>query len=428
MPRSIYNQGNNTLFNLIISFLVVGLVLMVTTILFLDRIVLFRLSSILTTVSDIAKNSDISKRLSVPGKDELSRLANSINNMLASLELSQHEIQESRKKYKTMFMNTGTATLTIEENGVISLVNAEFEKLSGYSKEELVNKKKWMDFFEGEDLKKVNDYHLRRIEGENVPRNYESSFFDKDNHVKYICLTVAMIPGSKRKLISCLDITALKISEEKIKDSLKEKEFLIREIHHRVKNNMQVIISLLSLQSGYTDDRNTKDILGGCQNRVRSMGMIHESLYGSTDLSSINFTDYIKRIISELFISYGVDTNSIKGQANLEGISLGIDTAIPCGLLINELISNSLKHAFPEGRSGKIYVDFHRDETDRFILTVRDSGIGFPDELDFRNTKTLGLNLVNTLVQQLDATIELHKNGKTEFIIKFSQLKYNKRI
>lgn len=426
-PRNIYNQSINTLYDLIISFLIVGLVLIVTTILFLDKIILYRLNIIIKTVLDIAGNSDISKRLFITGKDELSKLANSINQMLASLELSQQEIQDSRMKYKTIFMNTGTATLTIEEDGKISLVNAEFEKLSGYSKKELVNKKYWMEFFKGEDLKKVNDYHSRRIEGENVPRNYEINFIGKYNISKFICLTVAILPGTKRKLISCLDITELKNSEEKIKNSLKEKELLIREIHHRVKNNMQIIISLLSLQSGYTDDENTKNILRDCQNRVQSMGMIHESLYSSNDLTSINFSDYIKKLIKELIISYGVTNEKIKFKIDIEDVKLSIDTAIPCGLLINELISNSLKHAFPNGE-GEIYVYFHKVKDDNFKLIIGDNGIGFPPELDLKKTTSLGLSLVDSLAKQLDATIELHKNGKTEFVMNFSPLNYKERL
>lgn len=433
MPRTIYSESNNTLFLFLISFLIVGLVLMTTTLLYMDRFVLFRLSRLTDEVSSIAQNPKLSKRLAIIGKDELARLASSINDMLMSITLSQQEIQESRKKYKSIFKNTGTAIATIEDNDIISLVNAEFEKLSGYSRDELENKKSWFDFFEGQDLEISRKYRrMRKFDHDSAPRNYEVGFFDRYKNYKYIFLTVSMIPGSKKSLISCMDITAIKKSEKNLRKSLKEKELLIREIHHRVKNNMQIITSLLSLQSAYLENDEITEILRECQNRVHSMGMIHESLYQSTDLSSIKFDEYIQKLISELFISYGVDTNNIKAKLDVEAISLGIDTAIPCGMLINELVSNSLKHAFPDGQ-GEIYVVFHHENNhhenrEHYILKVGDNGVGLPDGLDIENTGTLGLNLVNTLIRQLDGTLELHKNDKTEFVIRFRELEYKRRI
>jgi PAS domain S-box-containing protein len=428
MPRSIYNQANNTLLYFIISFLIVGLVLLTTTLLYLDRIVLFRLNSITTAASSIAKNFNISKRIYITGRDELSKLADSINNMLISLEHSKDEIQKSKEKYKNIFMNTGTAIVIIEEDDMLPLVNAEFEKLSGYSKVEIENKKYWTDFFVGDDLEKVREYRRLRSSNHLVPRNYEIQFIDKKGEVKLLYLTVSIIPGSKKSLISCLNITQLKKSEEDIKKSLKEKEVLIREIHHRVKNNMQIIISLLSLQSMYLDDDRINDVFMECQNRVTSMGMIHESLYQSKDLSSINFLEYIKKLIQGLFTSYGINTNKIKYKINVEDISLSIDTAIPLGLLLNEIISNSLKHAFPNNREGVVYIDFHRENDHKFKLIVGDNGVGFDKEIDLKHIPTLGLNLINTLVNQLEGTIKLYKDGKTKFIIKFSELKYKKRI
>ena len=214
------------------------------------------------------------------------------------------------------------------------------------------------------------------------------------------------------------DITELKNVENQLKSSLEEKEVLLREIHHRVKNNMQIISSLLNLQSRHLNDEKTVNVLKESRNRVRSMAMVHEELYRSHDLSKIDFADYIQRLLSGLFSSYGVDYDFIKSEINVEDILLTIDIAVPCGLVINELISNSLKHAFVQGQKGKISLKFHSD-CEKYILTVADDGIGIPENIDLENTKTLGLQLVNTLVKQLSGNITIYKDTGTLFKIVF---------
>jgi two-component sensor histidine kinase len=219
----------------------------------------------------------------------------------------------------------------------------------------------------------------------------------------------------------------LLIAEESLKKSLQEKEVLLREIHHRVKNNMQIISSLFNLESTYTTSEKEKKIFEDSQNRVKSMAMIHEKLYQSHDLAKIDFADYIKSLASVLFASYGLSSN-IKHSINVEDVLFDIETAIPCGLIVNELLTNSIKHAFPRDRTGKIIINLHRDEEENFILTVSDNGVGFPEDIDFKNTDTLGLQLVNTLVGQLDGTIELNEDEGTEFTITFQELHYKNRI
>jgi PAS domain S-box-containing protein len=216
-------------------------------------------------------------------------------------------------------------------------------------------------------------------------------------------------------------------AESKIRASLEEKEVLLKEIHHRVKNNLQVISSLLKLQSRYTDDRQTLDMLKESQNRVRSMALIHEKLYQSSDLARINFADYIQNLAKNLLYSYSIHASAVKVEVIVDRVTLNLDTAIPCGLLINELISNALKYAFPDGRQGKIWVEFSEVEGEQFLLTVRDNGIGFPADIDFRNTVSLGLRLACSLTDQLDGTIDMERNQGTVFRVKFSELKYKQR-
>ncbi|HEY9246275.1 MAG TPA: PAS domain S-box protein [Candidatus Methanoperedens sp.] len=213
------------------------------------------------------------------------------------------------------------------------------------------------------------------------------------------------------------DITERKLVEQKIKNSLKEKEILLKEVHHRVKNNLQVISSLLFLQSKKVEDKHSLEVFNEGQNRIRSMVLVHEQLYQSGDMANINFDKYIRDIAQSLALSYGSKPVTINVHA--EGMYLGIDQAIPCGLIINELISNALKHAFPQGRKGQLDIDFKIDDSHYLILTAKDNGIGFPMNLDFQNTSSLGLQIINKLVKQLKGTIELESNNGTIFRIAF---------
>ena len=208
-------------------------------------------------------------------------------------------------------------------------------------------------------------------------------------------------------------------AQEQINNSLKEKVVLLREIHHRVKNNLQVISSLLNLQSGYILDKKSLEVFRESQNRVRSMALVHEKLYRSKSLTKIEFSDYINSLARDLFNSYSIDKRRIVFTSNFEGTFLEVDTGILCGLIVNELISNSLKHAFPDGKEGEIFVSMRLNPDNRFDLIIKDNGIGFPIDIDFRNTDSLGLQLVTSLTSQLGGEIKLERNGFTKFEITF---------
>jgi len=328
-------------------------------------------------------------------------------------------LKKSEERYKAVFENTGTSTLIIEENNTISLVNHEFEKLSGYSKEEIEGKRSWTEFVVKDYLERMEEYHrLRRIDPNTAPQSYESQLIDKQGNIKDIFITVSMIPGTKRSLVSLLDLTAQKKAEHKLKESLKEKEILLREVHHRVKNNMQVISSVIGLQSEYTGDKDVIEMFDDSKNRIRSMALVHEKLYQSENIAQIDFAEYLKSLTGELIDTYEVKTENIQIKINVDKVLLDIDTAIPCGLIINELVSNSLKHAFPDNRKGELGITFISDDKN-FRLIVCDDGVGFSNDLDFTNTETLGLRIVNTLVAQLDGDIQLDRNKGTSFEITF---------
>jgi two-component sensor histidine kinase len=218
-------------------------------------------------------------------------------------------------------------------------------------------------------------------------------------------------------------------AEKQVKASLKEKEVLLNEIHHRVKNNLQVISSLLSLQMQQIEDPSVLEMFQESLNRIRSMALIHEKLYRSQDLANVGFGEYIRNLAGYLVRSYQADAGPVALKISADDVFLSVDTAIPCGLIINELVSNTLKHAFPatdgavlarpDGAEHEIRIDVCSEPDNRFTLIVADNGIGFPQGLDFRKTESLGLQLVNSLVTQLKGTVELNKNGGTEFRITF---------
>jgi len=224
------------------------------------------------------------------------------------------------------------------------------------------------------------------------------------------------------------DITERKQAEDRLQASVREKEVLLREIHHRVKNNMQVISSLLSLQSRHLTDKAAIGMFQESQQRIRSMALVHEKLYQSKDLSRIDFSNYIENLIMFLFHSYQVRSDQIRIKTEVQDILLDINSAIPCGLIINELVMNALKHAFPGGRKGEITVSLQPSGDGKFILSVSDNGVGFPAELDFHKTETLGMQLVNMLVDQLDGTISLEGEPGTRFKVVFREPKYKSRI
>jgi PAS domain S-box-containing protein len=243
---------------------------------------------------------------------------------------------------------------------------------------------------------------------------------------------IPWVDGHIVRMEIATDITDRKIAEEKIKASLREKEVLLREIHHRTKNNMQVISSLISLQAEQIEDKQYADKFNDSKNRIKSMALVHEKLYQTEDIANIDFNDYIETFANSLISFYEINTGKVHLKINVEDASLGIDTAIPCGLVINELLSNCLKHAFPEDRTGTVTVIFNKNKIEDGLecnMVVSDNGIGIPEDLDIRKTKSLGLQLIITLVEhQLGGTIDLDRTNGTRFHIHFKGISYKKRI
>ena len=216
------------------------------------------------------------------------------------------------------------------------------------------------------------------------------------------------------------DVTESKQAIEQIKSSLHEKEVLLKEIHHRVKNNMQVITSLLSLQSKTISDEKALAVFEDSQNRVKSMALIHETLYQSKDLSRIDFAEYLQKLVAHVSRSYRIRPNAIKINLKVNDVSLPIDTAVPCGLIINELASNALKYAFPADTKGEVNIMFARAD-DQYTLCVSDTGVGLPPDYDPEQSKSLGMKLVRMLTTQLNGEMECRNGVGTTFQITFPE-------
>jgi len=207
-------------------------------------------------------------------------------------------------------------------------------------------------------------------------------------------------------------------AEAQIEASLREKEALLQEVHHRVKNNLQIISSLLHLQSSRIDDSKITAVFQDSQNRIRSMSLIHEKLYRSQDFTRIDLGEYVQMLTAYLVRSYQINVGLIALEVETDEVYLSIDTAVPCGLLLNELISNALKHAFPSGRQGKIFILLHAEDR-KVTLIVGDNGVGIPDIQMVDNEDTLGFQLIETLAQQIGANIQMEVDHGTKFIITF---------
>jgi two-component sensor histidine kinase/CheY-like chemotaxis protein len=214
--------------------------------------------------------------------------------------------------------------------------------------------------------------------------------------------------------------------DSRILASLREKEVLLKEIQHRVKNNLQVVASLLQLQSGQTRDPEARQMLKEGQSRIRAMALVHQKLYQSPNLAKIKFAQYVEELTNSLLQSFGIGPEVISLKITINEVFLGIDTAIPVALIIHELVSNSLRHAFPDGRRGRIEIDLHHEEGE-FSLTVSDDGIGLPASVRFPETDSLGWQLVSALADQLEARVELRNHHGTFFQFTFPELKYRER-
>jgi PAS domain S-box-containing protein len=318
---------------------------------------------------------------------------------------------------------------TLDAEARFAFGNAAGERLTGYRLDELLGRP-FTDLVAPENLPELTDRFRRAIAGEAISPHVWAEMIRKDGSRVPIELSMAnlVLDGHIIGRVGVArDITDRQHAEEQIRASLQEKEVLLKEIHHRVKNNLQIISSLLSLQSKYINDPQALQMFIDSQNRVKSMALIHEILFRARDITKIDFSEYIKTISAQVFRSYDAYSKSIGLEVHVKDIMLDVDTAIPCGLIVTELVSNSLKHAFVDGRRGTIYIILSANNSGTLTLIVRDNGIGFPNHANLQHIDSLGLKLVGALVNQLSGHVEIDSSFGTTFTITFSDNKMKER-
>lgn len=320
------------------------------------------------------------------------------------------------------------AMILVNEAGRIEMVNAETEQVFGYARDELLGQSIEMlvpeRFRHNHAALRASFAHAPGPRPMGPGRDLYALRKDGSEFPVEIGLNPIPIGDRLQILAAIVDISDRKSRQEKLEKSLSEKELLLAEVLHRVKNNLQIVYSLLDMQLSQIADPVARDMLRDSCSRVRSMAQIHQTLYQSGDVSQVDLGYFLDVLVASLSGSYAVDADKITIASQVDNVHLAIEQAVPCGLIANELISNCLKHAFPDGHTGKITIDasLTGDHGGRSVcLSVSDNGIGLPDDLDIENGGSLGLHLVHMLVDQLGGTIDVHRHAPARITIEFPQ-------
>jgi PAS domain S-box-containing protein len=339
----------------------------------------------------------------------------------AIVDISSRKRLEQR--FRQVVESAPNAMVMIDQTGTIEMVNAQAERVFGFARDELL----------GQPIEMLVPERFRG----NHPR-LRGSFFgqpasrpmgagrdlyglkkDGSEFPVEIGLNPIETDEGPMVLSAIVDISDRKHKEESIRAALKEKDILLGEIHHRVKNNLQIVHSLLDLQSTSIVDSVSLGLMRESQNRVRSMALIHQTLYESKDFARVDFGRFLDTLVPTLISSYGVTASRIELAIDATQVQIPINSAIPCGLIVNELISNALKHAFPDGRGGEIRIHLAQESADWILLTVSDNGVGIREDFEMAQTTTLGLQLVTLLVDQLAGDLHIQRAHPTEFVVRF---------
>jgi len=331
-------------------------------------------------------------------------------------------LKESEERYKTLVQTSPDAVTVTNPVGLITYVSHQTLKLHGYDSSEELLGRSAIDLVAPKDRVKAT-LNMKRTLKEGVIRDEEYSLLKKDGSIfigELSASVVRNIRGEPSMIIAATrDITERKVSEEALKNSIKEKEFLLQEIHHRVKNNLQVISSILDMTSMRIKDSACQNLIHDARAKIQTMTFIHSQLYRSDRFDRIDMSTHIKELLNYLASIFARD-KKITSHVEIKDVHLPLTQAIPCSLVLTELISNAFKHAFKKGQRGTIEVSMNKTEGNRVFLRVRDDGIGMDTDIDIQDIKSLGLKLVRNLVmKQLKGQIQVKKNHYTEFQIVF---------
>lgn len=338
---------------------------------------------------------------------------------------AESALKESEEWFRNLVETSSDWVWEVDANDFYTYASPKVRELLGYEPEELLGKTPF-DLMPPEELARVANFFYAIAAAQEPFNCVENTNLHKNGHL--VVLESSGVPifnadGTFRGYRGMdRDITDRKQSDFQLRASLKEKEVLLKEIHHRVKNNLQVISSLLKLQAGYIDDENVQSLFTESYNRVRSMALIHEKLYQTSNLAKIEAGDYIRNLVDNLFRSYNISTQKIDLCLKVDKILLDVDTAVPCGLIINEIVSNALKYAFTHQKCGEISIHFIKKDSDYLLLSIKDNGTGLPPDFNLEESESLGLQLVVNLTEQLEGTLTYGSNGGTCFKILFKQV------
>jgi PAS domain S-box-containing protein len=388
-------------------------------------------------------SGDLETKIVATGNDEISQLASSFDHMLINLKTitasrdelnreiakrisSEIELRMERDRAQNYLDITGVMMLAIDKNATITLINKKGCDILGLPEDKIIGLN-WFDhFIPPESHSEVKKVFKQVIDSEtDLAAYYENEVITKGKGNRLIAWNNTVLTDEKGEVVGTLssgeDITERKESENRIRQSLKEKEVLLKEIHHRVKNNMQIIQSLLNLQSETIGDQNYKKLLIDSNNRIKSMSLIHETLYRSKDIANLNISDYFNEIIRHLNKIYYRSGLTIDLQMDVVPVNMSMDHSIACGLILNELVSNSLKYAFNDKSTGIISITLSKPESNQAVLSIKDDGCGFnPDRKFDDSSKNLGLKIVDILVKgQLKGDLTIYPDNGTEFCITF---------
>ncbi len=329
--------------------------------------------------------------------------------------------QEIAERFAAIVKSTDDAIISKDLNGIVTSWNPGAERIFGYTANEVVGKSIKMLFPPGRVEEETTI--LTRVGRGEAVEHFESVRVRKDSTNIDVAVTISPLKDASGKVVGASkiarDITGRKESARLIEAALHEKEILLKEIHHRVKNNMQVISSLVNLQAESVADPAQREVFGEVRARVRAMALVHEKLYQSKDFASVDFAEYVKSLMRHLMRGYGAAAARVSLRLEMDPVKFSVDTAVPCALILNELTTNALKHAFRGRASGEIAVALRRGDAGEALLTFRDNGNGLPPGTDWRQSTSLGLRLVDMLARQLSATVEVDAGHGTEFRLRF---------
>jgi len=377
----------------------------------------------LESVAQQLGRGQLQARAYITSGDEIENLAHTINWMAQSLTKSREDLLSAWNYADNIIKSMRDSLIVVGADGTIKTANDASATMLGHTVEELegMSIESFLDVQEGRESARRLLEFLKK--GPSI--DLDTVFRRADKTRVPVLLSGATLHGDDTETLGAVliskDISERIEAETRLKRSLREKEVMLREIHHRVKNNMQVISSLLKLQVRNIDDDIARGIITESQNRIRSMALIHEKLYLSDNFAEVDFRTYAKTLVSRLYESYGVHQHAIRMEIDVDYPKLPVDTAIPCGLIVNELVSNALKHAFSEGDKGTITVRMHQTSDSLIELSVADDGCGLPKDLDIATTESLGLRLVTMLAEdQLQAELEFCRKSGLKTTLRFA--------